>query len=73
MEENVEKTEEVQEQEQVKKKSKKKQGNIFTLLIKIILWCGAVIILVFLTLFISAKLAGFDSMMDMIDFIRGHY
>jgi len=45
----------------------------FRVLFKIIGWCVAIVLIVFLTLFLSARIAGFSSIAAMIEFIRGHY
>ena len=51
------------------KKTKRTFGGVF----KVILWIVIVALMIFLTLFISARIAQFDSIGDMLRFIFGHF
>jgi len=51
----------------------KKTKGVFGGVFRIIFWCVIIVIVVFLTLFLSARIAQFDSIGDMLRFIFGHF
>jgi len=53
------------------KKRKKKKGRAIRTILKIIIWIIVIGIVIFLTLFLTARIAEFDSIMDMLNYIRG--
>ena len=55
-----------------KKPRKKKKGNALITFLKIIMWLVIVAGVIFLTLFLTSRIAEFDSIMDMLETIRGY-
>ena len=51
----------------------KKTKGVFGGVFRIIFWCVIIVIVVFLTLYLSARIAGFNSIADMLRFIFGHF
>ena len=71
MEEKNDKTAEKNERE--REKSEKVQRNFFRGFMKVIIWCFVIILVVFLTLFFSARIAEFDSIDSMLRFIFSQF
>ena len=71
--ENDEQAQKLVEQEKRDQAQWKKTKRTFGGLLRVILWCVIVAVLVFLTLYISARIAQFNSINDMLRFIFGHF
>jgi len=56
-----------------REKSERTQRSIFKGLMKVIIWCLVIAVIVFLTLFLSARIAEFDSIGAMLSFIFSHF
>jgi len=54
-------------------RSERKQRKVFKGIMKIIIWCCVIIVLIVATLFISSRIAEFDSIDAMLRFIFGHF
>ena len=54
-----------------KKTRKKKKKHVGRTILKIIIWIVVILIVVFLTLFLTSRIAEFDSILDMLEYIRG--
>jgi len=52
---------------------KKKKSRIIRLIIKIVIWCAIIIVMTILTLYLSSKIGEFDSIADMMRFIRAQF
>lgn len=54
-------------------RSEKKQRGAIRLVMKIVIWVCVIALLIFLTLFLSSRIAEFESIGAMLRFIRGQY
>ena len=63
----------VELKEQKKEKSEKKQRKAFKGFMKIIIWFIVIVVLIVSTLFLSSRIAEFDSIADMLRFIFSHF
>jgi len=73
MSDNNENTVDVKRKEKKRDKSEKTQRRFFKGIMKLIIWVCVIAVLVFLTLFLSSRIAEFDSIRDMIIWIRGQF
>jgi len=64
---------EIAAKEQKREKSEKRQRSIFKGIMKIVIWVCVIALLIFLTLFLSSRIAEFDSIGDMIRYIRSQF
>jgi len=53
------------------KKRKKKKGRVIKTILKIIIWIIVIAVVIFLTLFLTSRIAEFDTILDMLEYIRG--
>ena len=53
------------------KKRKKKKGRAVRTVLKIIIWIIVIAVVIFLTLFLTSRIAEFDTILDMLEYIRG--
>ena len=58
--------------EKKRDRSEKRQRNAVRAVMKVILWVCVIALLIFLTLFLSSRIAEFDSITDMLRFISGN-
>jgi len=56
-----------------KKKPKKRKGRALGTLLRVVLWIIVVCIVIFLTLFLASRIGEFNSILDMLDYIRGQF
>jgi len=68
-----EKNENLANQEAESNKEKQKKSRLIRLIIKIVSWCIVIAIVIYLTLFLSSKIGEFDSIAEMMRFIRAQF
>jgi len=54
-------------------KAERKKKRVIKAIIKTVIWCIIIAIVIFLTFFLSSKIGEFDSIADMIRFIRAQF
>ena len=54
-------------------RKKRKRSRTLKMIIKIGVWCIIILVVLFLTLFLSSKIGEFDSIADMLRFIRNQF
>jgi len=58
---------------ETERKRKKRKSRAIKIALKIVIWCIIILIVVFLTLFLSSKIGEFESIADMLRFIRSQF